>query len=78
VVIGTLLPWFDGFWEEKFGAGAGVGGRRMKLRRKSNEDERRPPMDLSLVLRAVSAFLGIVFAIVSPSPHLPLPLSTRN
>ncbi|KAH8909770.1 hypothetical protein BR93DRAFT_418128 [Coniochaeta sp. PMI_546] len=30
---------------------------------KKSEDERRPPTDWSLVLRAITAFLGIVFAI---------------
>jgi len=69
VVIAALLPWFDGVWEAKFGAGAGS-SRRLKLRRASNDDERRPPMDWSLVLRAITAFLGIVFAIVSLSTPL--------
>jgi hypothetical protein len=63
VAIAALLPWFDGVWEDKFGGGAA--SRRLRLRRKSNDDERRPPMDWSLVLRAITAFLGIVFAIVS-------------
>lgn len=66
VVLGSLLPWFDGVWEAKFGA--------------SDEDEdvvvidgENTPskaldtgMDWVLVMRAIGAFVGIVFAIVSP------------
>ncbi|OIW33682.1 hypothetical protein CONLIGDRAFT_677445 [Coniochaeta ligniaria NRRL 30616] len=69
VAIAALLPWFDGVWEARFGrrfeAAAGRGAApNNRLRRKSTvEDERRPPMDWSLVLRAITAFLGIVFAI---------------
>jgi hypothetical protein len=67
LAIAALLPWFDGVWEARFGAGARGGGGEggLKSRRKSNDDERRPPTDWSLVLRAITAFLGIVFAIVS-------------
>ncbi|KAB5570596.1 insulin-induced protein [Coniochaeta sp. 2T2.1] len=59
VAIGALLPWFDGVWEARFGQQTARGAR---LRRKS-EDERRPPMDWSLVMRNIASFLGIVFAI---------------
>lgn len=62
VVIAALLPWFDSVWEARFGGR--FDAARPKSRRKS-EDERRPPTDWSLVLRAITAFLGIVFAIVS-------------
>ncbi len=70
VVLGSLLPWFDGVWEERFGASA------------ANEDcavadgDNAPSkavdtgLDSALVMRAIGAFVGIVFAIVSSSNFL--------
>jgi hypothetical protein len=61
LVVGTLLPYFDGSWEAR---SAAAGGGRVS-RRVVSVSEGRPPMDWSLVLRGITAFLGIVFAIVS-------------
>lgn len=60
VVLGSLLPWFDGKWEEVFEKESG-GGRCEEA---INEDE-VPGTDWALVVRGIGAFAGIVFAIVS-------------
>ena len=70
VVLGSLLPWFDKFWERTFGseldddavAGGDGGG--------AGEKELGPGTDWALVMRAIGAFVGIVFAIVSIPPRL--------
>lgn len=65
VVLGSLLPWFDKVWERTFGSeldddavaggdGEGPAGKELG-----------PGMDWALVMRAIGAFVGIVFAIVS-------------
>lgn len=65
VVLGSLLPWFDKVWEETFGtldeqdeavASDGEG---------TSSKELAPGTDWALVMRAIGAFVGIVFAIVS-------------
>lgn len=75
VAMGGLLPWFDRVWEEKF-------GRRFEPGRKEWRDEdverkegdTNAQMDWALVVRGIGAFVGIVFAIVSPPPR---PLSQQ-
>lgn len=60
VVLGSLLPWFDGKWEQVF------------EKAESDDDDESvqegeaPGTDWALVVRGVGAFAGIVFAIVSP------------
>ncbi|CAN8097261.1 unnamed protein product [Discula destructiva] len=56
VVLGSLLPWFDGKWEEIFENGQDTDEEAIK------EDE-IPGTDWALVVRGVGAFAGIVFAI---------------
>lgn len=75
VFLGSLLPWFDTFWEEAFpnaeNEGAGVG---------EDEEEDRAAAtasDWTLVMRAIGAFVGIVFAIVS-FPESSKPYSDPN
>ncbi|KAK0723041.1 insulin-induced protein-domain-containing protein [Lasiosphaeria miniovina] len=55
VALGSLLPWFDRFWEETFG--------RNDRCSKANSSSSRPEADWALVVRGIGAFVGIVFAI---------------
>lgn len=57
-MLGSLLPWFDTLWATAFDGGS----------EKVAEDGARdaaPGTDWALVMRAVGAFVGILFAIVS-------------
>lgn len=56
VALGTLLPWFDGVWEDIFGADE-VDAEDGK------EGGSSPDTDWALVVRGIGAFVGIVFAI---------------
>ncbi|KAL8417717.1 hypothetical protein RB594_001387 [Gaeumannomyces avenae] len=61
VLLGSLLPWFDHFWDRTFGSdrqsapGHAPGG--------AESDSNRPDTEWALVIRGVGAFAGIVFAI---------------
>ncbi|KND92177.1 hypothetical protein TOPH_03093 [Tolypocladium ophioglossoides CBS 100239] len=62
VVLGSLLPWFDKVWERAFGSdidndavAGGDGG--------AAEEELGRGTDWALVMRAIGAFVGIIFAI---------------
>ncbi|ATY67432.1 INSIG domain [Cordyceps militaris] len=63
VVLGTLLPWFDGVWEARFGEpdaeedSAGADGDNAPSQVVDTG------LDSALVMRAIGAFVGIVFAI---------------
>lgn len=64
VMLGSSLPWLDSFWEETFGSEADEA---------TDDDEDRPTgsdpgTDWTLVMRAIGAFVGIVFAIVCDPP----------
>lgn len=61
VVLGGLLPWFDGVWEETFGREEEVPGERDS----PSPEGISPVKDWALVVRSIGAFVGIVFAIVS-------------
>ncbi|KAJ4425020.1 hypothetical protein N0V82_000302 [Gnomoniopsis sp. IMI 355080] len=61
VVLGSLLPWFDGKWEEAF--------ENDQHEIDIEDDGDAPGTDWALVVRGIGAFAGIVFAIVSPAPH---------
>ena len=65
VALGSLLPWFDGKWEQAF----------EKVENEAEEDfkeeEEDPGTDWALVVRGVGAFVGIVFAIVGRPPPPP-------
>lgn len=61
VILGALLPWCDRLWEDAFGG---------ELDEAVEEDGRPakasgPTTDWALVVRAIGAFVGIMFAIVS-------------
>lgn len=64
VVLGSLLPWFDGKWEQAFEKGEDEDEEDFQ------EEEEDPGTDWALVVRGVGAFVGIVFAIVSRPPPL--------
>ena len=78
VMLGTLLPWVDTFWEERIRSyGSDLSAREQKGRSKSfntiaDEDERLSSpsrsdsdTDWTPVIRSIGAFIGIAFAIVS-------------
>lgn len=65
VVLGSLLPWFDGKWE--------------KIVEKGTDEEEPifdgnddPGTDWALVIRGIGAFAGIVFAIVGDLSRCPV------
>ncbi|KAI3398448.1 hypothetical protein diail_9129 [Diaporthe ilicicola] len=57
VALGSLLPWFDGKWEQAFEKVDDEAEEGFK------EEEEEPGTDWALVVRGVGAFVGIVFAI---------------
>ena len=62
VALGSLLPWLDQVWEDTFGVNRnGDPGDEEVI----SEDGTSPSTDWALVMRAIGAFVGIVFAIVS-------------
>ncbi|ORY69949.1 insulin-induced protein-domain-containing protein [Pseudomassariella vexata] len=62
VVLGSLLPWFDGVWEDVFGNDDAVeSAAEHTMGCDSTESE--PDTDWALVVRGIGAFVGIVFAI---------------
>lgn len=61
VVLGSLLPWFDGKWEEVFEENGRIGCEEAV-----DDEEDAPGTDWALVVRGIGAFAGIVFAIVGP------------
>lgn len=67
VVLGSLLPWFDGVWEARFGAG----DEDVAVTDGDNAPDKAldTSLDWALVMRAIGAFVGIVFAIVSRPSH---------
>lgn len=68
VVLGSLLPWFDSVWENAFGDPNDIVDSAVQddeLRAAAAASENGPATDWTLVMRAIGAFVGIVFAIVS-------------
>lgn len=69
VVLGGLLPWFDGVWEKAFGAATSevVDPDPVIAIEKRNREKVmikiKPSTDWVLVVRGVGAFVGIAFAI---------------
>lgn len=59
VALGALLPWFDRVWEEMFGEGSTVA----ETEQDAPIEEQCPSTDWALIMRAIGAFVGIVFAI---------------
>ncbi|KAI9167505.1 Protein NSG2 [Paramyrothecium foliicola] len=59
-LLGSLLPWFDGVWEESFERSSkGVATKEGEYSPKKEDAS----TDLALVVRAIGAFVGIAFAI---------------
>lgn len=58
VVLGSLLPWFDTVWANAF-KGYSEGAMTMT----EKDEDAGPGTDWPLVMRAVGAFVGIIFAI---------------
>lgn len=65
VVLGSLLPWFDQVWEESFASEDA--DEAVVDNEGPDGKEAAPNTDLALIMRAIGAFVGIVFAIVSGS-----------
>ncbi|KAL2205087.1 hypothetical protein CC79DRAFT_1323828 [Sarocladium strictum] len=63
MVLGALLPWFDKFWEENFGCEDVDEAVAGSIDVVSGSDESNAGTDWALVMRAIGAFVGIVFAI---------------
>ncbi|KAF6842660.1 insig domain-containing protein [Colletotrichum musicola] len=59
VVLGSLLPWFDGVWEHTFGRD----DETVEVMGNSSPEDVSPVKDWALVVRSIGAFVGIVFAI---------------
>ncbi|RDA91905.1 hypothetical protein CP533_1307 [Ophiocordyceps camponoti-saundersi (nom. inval.)] len=55
VILGSLLPWFDKVWDETLGGETDSG--------ETSAEGVGPGTDWALVMRAIAAFAGIVFAI---------------
>lgn len=64
VVLGSLLPWIDNVWESTFGREVEDDASTVDAASSAEADA---STDWTLVMRAIGAFVGIVFAIVSPS-----------
>jgi hypothetical protein len=62
VVLGGLLPWFDGVWEGAFGP-----EENLAVKGEARVEKTSPQTDWAPVVRCIGAFVGIAFAIVSPS-----------
>ena len=87
VLLGSLLPWVDVFWDEALGKDKDTTTpiKQPEDRRLSNADEERPAApfgsglgaDWNPVVRSIGAFVGIAFAIVRP-PILNLPSSPNS
>lgn len=74
VALGALLPWFDRVWEESFGEGE---DDVVVVEKDGDLEDLGSSTDWALVIRAVGAFVGIVFAIVSYSRILPSHVSSE-
>jgi hypothetical protein len=61
VALGALLPWFDRVWAETIGEEE----EEVKSEKEASPEEGSFQTDWALVMRAIGAFVGIVFAIVS-------------
>ncbi|KAM3511072.1 hypothetical protein MY11210_005299 [Beauveria gryllotalpidicola] len=63
VVLGSLLPWFDGVWEARYGDAESAEDRAAADGETSPNQAVDTGLDSALVMRAIGAFVGIVFAI---------------
>ncbi|KAJ6781521.1 hypothetical protein PWT90_09347 [Aphanocladium album] len=63
VVLGSLLPWFDGVWEARFGASDDEDNSAVTESEDGPSKVVDTGLDSALVMRAIGAFVGIVFAI---------------
>ncbi|KAF1738526.1 Protein NSG2 [Beauveria bassiana] len=63
VVLGSLLPWFDGVWEARYGDAGAEEDCAAADGETSPSQAVDTGLDSALVMRAIGAFVGIVFAI---------------
>lgn len=70
VVLGSLLPWFDGVWEARYGDAEAEEDCAAADGETSPNQAVDTGLDSALVMRAIGAFVGIVFAIVRNLPCL--------
>ncbi|KAL7626010.1 hypothetical protein AAE478_002779 [Parahypoxylon ruwenzoriense] len=63
VVLGSLLPWFDGIWEKTFGEDVVVESAAEHTLGGDKQDKSTSSIDWALAVRGVGAFVGIAFAI---------------
>lgn len=80
LVLGNLLPWFDGKWEKSFERAESDEEEDEAVVQEALQEGGAPGTDWALVVRGVGAFAGIVFAIVSPLPSLTIfdPRDTKD
>jgi hypothetical protein len=74
VALGALFPWFDRVWENSFGDS----GDEAVLENSASAKDDDPSTDWALAVRAIGAFVGIVFAIVSQPTTKSLLCITNN
>ena len=70
VALGALFPWFDRIWDESFGEREDEAVVVENTTSPTKDDD--PSTDWALAVRAIGAFVGIVFAIVSPANKKPI------
>ncbi|ODA80436.1 hypothetical protein RJ55_03394 [Drechmeria coniospora] len=75
VVLGSLLPWFDKVWERAFGGEPAVQDVAMIGSEDLSGQELGAGRDWALVMRAIGAFVGIIFAIRKLAWSSPLQVS---
>ncbi|KAI1477340.1 hypothetical protein F4774DRAFT_201774 [Daldinia eschscholtzii] len=70
IVMGILLPWFDGVWERVFGSDD-VAVESPVEQNAGDQTIKQPASftDWALAIRGIGAFVGIAFAIVRFSPR---------
>ncbi|OAA58752.1 INSIG domain protein [Cordyceps fumosorosea ARSEF 2679] len=84
VVLGSLLPWFDGVWEAYYGVWDAAAEEDDVVTDGDNAPSKAVDtgLDYALVMRAIGSFVGIFFAIVSfffqPRPIPPFSLTRET
>lgn len=68
VVLGGLLPLFDGVWEDMCGRDSAVEDDDLLDQTRDGEEGTTSSTDWALVVRGIGAFIGIVYAIVRLTP----------
>ncbi|KAI8628671.1 hypothetical protein F5Y19DRAFT_436762, partial [Xylariaceae sp. FL1651] len=67
LILGCLLPWFDGIWESAFGQGSNENAMETSAEYTPGSDgvakDQRRNTDWALAVRGIGMFIGIAFAI---------------